>query len=44
LRASCPARDGEGEVDLEVAQKLIEDRGLFARALQAPGPEIAKRQ
>ena len=44
LRASCPARSGEGEVDVEVAQKLVEDRGLFARALQPPGPEVAKRE
>jgi len=44
LRASCPARSGEGEVDVAVAQKLIEDRSLFLRALQPPGPEVAKRE
>ncbi len=43
LRASCPARNGEGEVDIDVAKRLVEDGTLFARALQPPGPEVAKR-
>ena len=45
LRASCPPKGGDGEVDLEVAQRIIEDGALFARVLApAPSPEIAKRQ
>jgi carboxyl-terminal processing protease len=45
LRSSCPPRDGDGKLDLEVAQRLIEDKTLFARAIQ-PGaaPEIAKTE
>jgi len=33
LRARCPKRDGEPEVDLEVAHALLEDPSLYDRAL-----------
>lgn len=45
LRASCPPKGGDGESDLAVAQRIIEDGALFARVLApTPSPEIAKRQ
>ncbi|MGF1629590.1 MAG: S41 family peptidase [Kiloniellaceae bacterium] len=33
LRAHCPAREGDEEIDLKVAQQLLEVPGLYARAL-----------
>jgi len=33
LRARCPKRDGEPEIDLEVAHALLKDANLYARAL-----------
>ncbi|MGF1593466.1 MAG: S41 family peptidase [Kiloniellaceae bacterium] len=33
LRANCPAREGDQEVDLEVAQQLLAEPGLYARTL-----------
>ncbi len=33
LRARCPKRDGEPEIDLEVARALLLDPALYARAL-----------
>ena len=33
LRASCPRRDGEPELDIEVARTLLRDPALYARAL-----------
>ena len=34
LRAHCPAREGDGaEIDLTVARQLLEEPGLYARAL-----------
>jgi len=44
LRSSCPSRYGDGGVDLEVAERLIDDRSLFARAVQPPTAEVARRQ
>ncbi len=32
LRANCPSRQGETEIDIEVAQRLLEDPVLFALA------------
>ncbi|NIA70259.1 S41 family peptidase [Pelagibius litoralis] len=34
LRANCPTREEEAEIDLQVATRLLHDPGLFARALQ----------
>jgi carboxyl-terminal processing protease len=33
LRANCPAREGDEEIDLTVARQLLEEPGLYARAL-----------
>lgn len=45
LRASCPSKGGDREVDVEIAQKIVEDGALFAHTLAPlPSPEIAKRQ
>lgn len=41
LRANCPVRDEEAEIDLQVATRLLHDPGLFARALQGP-PDTAE--
>ena len=40
LRARCPKRDGEPEMDLEVARALLEDASLYDSALGTP-PETA---
>jgi carboxyl-terminal processing protease len=32
LRANCPPRQGEDEIDVEVAQRLLDDPALFALA------------
>ncbi len=32
LRANCPARQGETDIDVEVAQRLLDDPALFALA------------
>ncbi|SMF20754.1 carboxyl-terminal processing protease [Tistlia consotensis] len=32
LRARCPTRETESEIDVKVARRLIEDPGLYARA------------
>ena len=36
LRALCPTRDSEGELDVEVAVQLILDPGLYASAIGDP--------
>ena len=41
LRANCPMRDEESEIDLEVATSLLEDPNLYALALQGP-PDTAE--
>lgn len=41
LRANCPMRDEEAEIDLEVATSLLEDPNLYALALQGP-PDTAE--
>ncbi|WP_299626763.1 S41 family peptidase [Pelagibius sp.] len=41
LRANCPMRDEESEIDLEVATSLLEDPSLYALALQGP-PDTAE--
>ena len=33
LRAHCPSREGDAEIDLKVARRLLEEPGLYARAL-----------
>jgi carboxyl-terminal processing protease len=33
LRANCPPRDGDQDIDLEVAQQLLQEPGLYARTL-----------
>ncbi len=33
LRANCPTREGNEEIDLKVARQLLEEPGLYARAL-----------
>jgi len=33
LRAHCPTREGEEEIDMQVARQLLEDPALYARAL-----------
>jgi carboxyl-terminal processing protease len=33
LRAHCPSREGDEEIDLKVARQLLEEPGLYARAL-----------
>ena len=33
LRAYCPAREGDEEIDLTVARQLLHEPGLYARAL-----------
>ena len=41
FRAMCPARQGDPQLDIEVARRLIEDPVLFARALGAGTPDTA---
>ena len=43
LRASCPTREGEDEIDLEVARDLLSDPVLYARAI-AGNPDSAGRE
>jgi carboxyl-terminal processing protease len=33
LRAYCPTREGDEEIDLKVARQLLDEPGLYARAL-----------
>ncbi len=40
LRAHCPSREGDAEIDLEVARRLLQEPGLYARALHGP-PDTA---
>ncbi|HYB10813.1 MAG TPA: S41 family peptidase [Alphaproteobacteria bacterium] len=44
LRASCPPKQGENALDLDVAQRILEDGSLFAHAMAPVTPEIAKRE
>lgn len=41
FRATCPGGQGEPEVDLEVARRLIEDPALYARVLHGAASETA---
>lgn len=43
LRQSCPARQGDHEIDLKVAKRLLVDPALYAQAVHAvtPGPNLA---
>jgi carboxyl-terminal processing protease len=43
LRRSCPARQGDHEIDLKVAERLLADPVLYAQAVHAvtPGPNLA---
>ncbi len=42
FRAMCPSRQSDAQLDIEVARRLIEDPGLFARALGAGAPDTAR--
>ena len=42
LRASCPPKQSENNLDVDVAQRIIDDSALFAHALTPTAPEIAK--
>jgi carboxyl-terminal processing protease len=44
LRASCPPKQGENDLDLDVAQRILEDGSLFTHAIAPATPEIAKRE
>ena len=45
LRARCPKRDGEPEIDLEVAHALLKDSSLYTRALgPAPGTAAVQQE
>ncbi|MDX1574720.1 MAG: S41 family peptidase [Kiloniellales bacterium] len=44
LRARCPKRDGEPEIDLEVAEALLRDLSLYDRALGTAPETAAVRQ
>ncbi len=45
LRARCPRRDGEPEIDLEVAHALLQDSSLYDRALgTAPGSAAVQQE
>lgn len=41
LRAHCPTREGDEEIDLKVARQLLEEPGLYARALHGQGDATA---
>jgi carboxyl-terminal processing protease len=43
LRRSCPARQGDHEIDLKVAKRLLADPVLYSQAVHAvtPGPNVA---
>ena len=43
LRHSCPARQGDHQIDLKVAKRLLADPVLYAQAAHAvtPGPNLA---
>ena len=41
LRQSCPGSERTPESDLDLAAKLLEDRPLFARALELSAPALA---
>jgi carboxyl-terminal processing protease len=43
LRAHCPSRDGDAEIDLTVARRLLEEPGLYARALHGLPDTAASR-
>jgi len=40
LRAHCPAREGDAEIDMEVARQLLTEPALYARALHG-APDTA---
>jgi carboxyl-terminal processing protease len=45
LRARCPKRDGEPEIDIEVAHALLRDVSLYDRALgTAPGTAAVQQE
>ena len=44
LRARCPKRDGEPEIDLEVAHALLKDSSLYFRALGTASGTAAVQQ
>jgi carboxyl-terminal processing protease len=44
LRQSCPRRDGDTEIDLEVAHALLHDNSLYQRALHTMTQSVAVHQ
>jgi carboxyl-terminal processing protease len=44
LRNNCPRRDGDVEIDLEVAHALLNDSSLYARALHTMTETVAVHQ
>jgi carboxyl-terminal processing protease len=44
LRENCPRRDGEPEIDMEVAKALLKDSGLYTRALDTALEAVAIHQ
>ena len=44
LRESCPRRDGEPEIDMQVAHALLEDASLYERALHTMTDAVAVHQ
>ncbi len=44
LRQQCPRRDGEPEIDIEVARALLHNASLYARALDTSPDTVAVHQ
>ncbi|MCZ6886145.1 MAG: S41 family peptidase [Alphaproteobacteria bacterium] len=42
LRKKCPKTAGSPKLDLEIAQRILEDRRLYARTLGISAPKLAK--
>ena len=43
LRKNCPKRTESLEIDLKIAQEILEDRRLYARTLGMSAPRVAKK-
>ncbi len=44
LRKKCPKTTGSPKLDLEIAQRILEDRRLYARTLGISAPKLAKEK
>jgi len=44
LRENCPKRTEKPEIDLKIAQEILADRRLYARALGMSAPLMAKKK